>query len=87
MNKAKLMDVIQTAGFEPVTYSGRGMHGQTCIGFTCINPMHAILDVVQSCDDVYLDALCDVLRTAKTDQMGCVYVVYFEGFLVNDGEV
>lgn len=36
-----LKEIIENAGFEPRSYSGRGMFGEECVGFVCQNPLIA----------------------------------------------
>lgn len=34
MNSERLIELIEEAGYEPREYSGRGMYGKYCVGFT-----------------------------------------------------
>lgn len=69
-------------------YSGRGMYGETCVGFVTNNPIRDItnlcLNVNEEAEhyfkaesDEFIDMVRKVLPSAKTDSMGLKTVVYF----------
>lgn len=50
-----LKDLIEAAGYEAYSYSGRGMMGRQCVGLTCSDVNTAIADLVEklvTTDDV-----------------------------------
>ncbi len=75
-----------------LNYSGRGMYGAACVGFVtdrATDITAAIVDVFQQMDedadeDSVLDKneLSDIIRDARTDDMGLKTVVYFPNMTV-----
>jgi hypothetical protein len=43
-----LITCIEEAGYEARSYSGRGMCGDQCLGFTCNNPINGVLEVISA---------------------------------------
>lgn len=86
-----LIEIIEEAGYTPYSYSGRGMYGDRCVGFTVdkdIGIFRAIANLIR--ESIFLDNCSngehyrsDQLLTAielgnvKTDNMGLDTVVYF----------
>ena len=44
-----LKSLIEAAGYEAYSYSGRGMFGRECVGFTCPDVNTAIADLFEAC--------------------------------------
>ena len=61
METSVLVNLIQTAGYEAYSYSGRGMMGRQCVGLTCSDVNTAIADLFEACmsQDMEEDALAD----------------------------
>lgn len=88
METSMLVNLIQAAGYEAYSYSGRGMPGRQCVGLTCSDVNTAIADIFEAVLDVYgqeyevlMDAhsaLCDALRSSAQDSMGMDKVLYFK---------
>ena len=44
-----LKSLIEAAGYEAYSYSGRGMFGRKCVGLTCPDVNTAIADLFEAC--------------------------------------
>jgi hypothetical protein len=87
METSVLVNLIQTAGYEAYSYSGRGMLGRKCVGLTCPDVNTAIADLFEAvfdasgdndeCMDIHT-ALCEVIRKSASDSMGLDKVLYFK---------
>lgn len=72
-----VMDFCEAYGYEYRNdYSGRGMYGATCVGFTCSNVNRALMEfggfvVVNGAD------LDDFIFCLSTDRLGYGAIVYF----------
>ena len=89
METRKLQTLLEDAGYETQSYSGRGMYGKSCLGVVTERPFRMIAD----CTDVLADdldgclaedaihdelvALGEALRGARQDNMGRDIIVYF----------
>ena len=68
------------------TYSGRGMYGELCFGFTCNHAPSALLQFVSTLlSDLTLErhdviTIIDELGSPRTDNMGLQTIVYFPSF-------
>ncbi len=81
-----LQTLIEEAGYETRSYSGRGMYGDTCLGFECNerigDVIASLLDVISSMDEEGRDEALDLaheFRHMKSDSMGRGSIYYFEG--------
>lgn len=76
----KLARIVESAGFEPESYSGRGMDGARCLSFTTAKRiglvMSALVDGMQD-SGAEPDVLAEALRSLHTDSMGLETVYYF----------
>ena len=82
-----LKSLIEAAGYEAYSYSGRGMFGRKCVGLTCPDVNTAIADLFEAvfdasgdhdeCMDIHT-ALCEVIRKSASDSMGLDKVLYFK---------
>ena len=75
-----LMNAIENAGYEPRSYSGRGMYGKECLGVTVdreTSVFQLAAQIITASDDpgAMADFLSDV-RVAE-DSMGMGTIVYF----------
>lgn len=50
-----LKTLIEAAGYEPYAYSGRGMYGRNCVGFTCPDVNTAIADLFEVMFEVNIE--------------------------------
>ena len=72
-----VMDFCEAYGYEYRNdYSGRGMYGATCVGFTCSNVNRALMEfggfvVVNGA------GLDDFIACLSTDSLGYGVIVYF----------
>ena len=60
-------------------YSGRGMFGDTCFGFTCVSEKEAIGFFVALAENEP-ELAKDLIRKLKTDSMGYGMIYYFPGY-------
>ena len=51
METSMLVNLIQAAGYEAYSYSGRGMFGRKCVGLTCPDVNTAIADLFEAVFD------------------------------------
>ena len=85
MNAEQLQDIINAAGYEWRTYSGRGMYGAECVGFTVEdNDLlcavgELMMEAITNDDSLETaEAMLKLCHSAKTDQMGrSSTIVYF----------
>lgn len=94
MEFKNIIDTFEDAGYSPTRYSGRGMGGEYCVGIQVDgNPFDAIIDVAQRIanyiatdhgGDMFDPDSLDVLKGAKTDQLGKNHILYFPGLKWED---
>lgn len=82
-----LCNAIESAGYKPRSYSGRGMYGKRCLGVTCNNTSNVVLDIlpellIGGIDDAdvpseFIEEACELLRNARTDSMGRGAIIYW----------
>lgn len=87
MNFNEIREVIENAGLDPQSYSGRGMYGLRCLSFSLDrdeNVSDAFLDLaealsyyVQENPDIEFEDAIQEFKGAKTEAMGMGEVVYF----------
>ena len=83
MNEISLLQMmLEKAGYETRSYSGRGMYGKKCLGVTCGNVFKLFSDVLSAIDGcpydmLDLNKLSSEFNTAQSDNMGMDIVVYF----------
>lgn len=80
MNAETLIEVIGDAGYDTRLYSGRGMYGKKCVGFTVDSTrdmFSAIADIIDYLDEDILSDFTSVLRYASYDSMGLGLIIYF----------
>lgn len=88
MEKNRIQELLENAGYECRDYSGRGMNGKECLAVctdkNVMNMFADILDVIQDSEASEVKDLCAdasyAFRMARTDQMGRLGIVlYFPG--------
>lgn len=87
MEFKELCDILENAGQEIRSYSGRNMGGRNCLGIdTNDNPIDVVLEIILSAVDneanrTTLQNLCEKLQgaKAKTDSMGRGTIIYWPG--------
>lgn len=73
----KLIELLEDAGYEPRSYSGRGMFGATCVSVysrndeSVWNLAHALIE--------------SDIPEPRTDQLGLGHVYYWPGYEWPDG--
>lgn len=82
----QLIEVIGWAEFKAQKYSGRGMYGSECVGFTAKSEIKAVAKIVLETVNIggwsgELDediaSICEALEDAQTDSMGLDTIIYF----------
>ncbi len=79
---ATLQQIIEDAGFDCRSYSGRGMYGKNCLGVVIgeFNQfLSGIFDSVARSEDpqATADILSNAFRSMRQDSMGYDIIVYF----------
>jgi len=79
----ELIEAFNAAGYEPRSYSGRGMYGVKCLAVTCENPANMIRRVIKvsvayETREHTIDLIED-LNNPQEDSMGTKSVVYWPG--------
>lgn len=88
MNFSELQEIVEDAGFETQSYSGRGMYGKKCLSFNLesgenefdvfLSISESIQSYVESHDDgLELEDITPHFMGAKSDSMGLGIVIYF----------
>lgn len=87
MDTSTFIEIIREAGYEPYSYSGRNMYGDSCVGFTTddtlpatiANLLNSVLYEMISDEETIekVTSLTKIIRNATTDNMGLSTVVYF----------
>jgi hypothetical protein len=79
-------------------YSGRGMYGDRCFGITCGGPEMALVGLAVlaalNLDDTpdrdgtreQIEGAVEIVRAARTDNMGRDMIVYFPGYQLADAD-
>jgi hypothetical protein len=77
--------LIEEAGFETRSYSGRGMYGKTCLGVDLEGGnlgrlLGDLVEMTATSDDPgeAVEIVAEGLRSMQTDSMGRGMIVYFE---------
>lgn len=79
---------LKDAGYEPHSYSGRGMRGKECFAITVTNIHKAVFNLGYrlGCLTEDVEKITDCLDGFKTDNMGLEYVIYFPDVTYLDDE-
>ncbi len=75
-----LIGILEDAGYEPYSYSGRGMYGKTCVS------VHADRDSGISLWVLAQELVDHGLPEPKQDQLGLGMVYYWPSYEWPDGE-
>lgn len=70
---------LKDAGYEPRSYSGRGMYGRECVSITVPNINKAVFNLGFKLGSLTEDVeeITDCLDGFRTDSMGLDYIIYF----------
>lgn len=91
MDADRLIEAIEEAGFTARDYSGRGMYGRVCVGFTTGDLFKAGVAVAMAAalaadEGEERGAMLDLQDlSVRTDQMGFDVIVYFPGVAWPEG--
>lgn len=87
MNFNEVKQIVEDAGFDPQSYSGRAMYGLKCLSFNLdrdenvydafLELAEALNSYVQNNPDIEFEDAIQEFKGAKTDSMGLGEVVYF----------
>lgn len=81
----KLKELIEAAGYETQSYSGRAMFGDRCLAFTVdqgTSPFRAFADILDETASGLeeTEVLSKALRDTRTDSLGLGSIIYFPRF-------
>lgn len=87
MSFEQIREAFENAGYEPRSYSGRGMYGKECLGVVCSDPITAILETLQAVEDeaTLRDLISDLFDPSE-DSMGRDSIVYWTRIVWEDEE-
>lgn len=83
MDSQQFIEMIEDAGCDTRSYSGRGMSGKQCVAFKCDRgtELYMIIEILSEATHNYeqeqIDELAKILRGARTDDIGLGTIVYF----------
>ena len=72
-----ICDAIRNAGLEPRDYSGRGMYGKECLGFTTDNEIADCVNIALTLAPGDVIDAAALFNNSRTDSMGRSTIVYF----------
>jgi len=81
MDYKTLLQIVKNAEYEPRSYSGRGMYGKSCFGFSVSTLAGAVSDVMfaaYSYGETVMEDLKDLFNKSNFDSLGKGYIIYFE---------
>jgi len=97
MTNKQLQNIIEMAGYETRTYSGRGMFGKECLAFTAereTSSFAVAADLMAAAIDAgedFIAPVIEAMRGIRTDSLGLGTVFYFPSVAVDglrfEGEV
>ncbi len=83
MTSKQLQDIVEAAGYETRSYSGRGMYGKECLAFTADSETSSFAvaaDLIAAALDAgedFVEPVLAAMRGIRTDSMGRGTVFYF----------
>lgn len=82
MELKEIIQLFEAAGYEPRSYSGRGMFGQKCLGVSCDSEVRLIIDFVRELcattdDQAEINDVLDMISDVKTDSLGRQTIIYW----------
>ncbi len=88
---AVLKTIIENLSFEPQKYSGKGMYGRNCVGFTCEKPLPTVFQLGVEYESLHTEysendeewPFQGNLRICM-DNMGQEFIVYFPNIAWED---
>jgi hypothetical protein len=76
MEKSVIQQSLEDMGIETLSYSGRGMYGESCLGFvTDLNPLYIGFMICRADKNEDIDE--SNFFNVKSDNMGLSMVYYF----------
>ena len=84
MSKRTFQQILEAAGFECASYSGRGMYGEKCLSFTIEGNAAAKIgrvfaDVLEVIEPEENEVASHAFRRMREDSLGRSTVLYFPG--------
>ncbi len=94
MKCKELKKLINDAGYQTRSYSGRNMYKGYCLGVVCDEPHKVVADILleqfkglptegEEGDDTFVE-LAQLLGTGQVDSMGRSSILYFSGIKWED---
>lgn len=77
MDSNELIQLIEDAGYEAQSYSGRGMYGKECVGVDVDDDTEFAVDVMATAEPEDKETVRALLKASSVDQLGKGYIVYF----------
>ena len=77
--------MLENAGIETRSYSGRGMYGKECLGVSIDRGGlgNFIADVLENLDTDRVEEIAEAFRHLSTDSLGLGMIAYFPGVPYN----
>lgn len=74
-----LKDIIESAGYQTRTYSGRGMYGKECLAVSLhdVSEQEFYADLIEKTDGSDAKQVSSALRNARMDNLGRGTILYF----------
>ncbi len=74
----RFIEICNYAGYETRSYSGRGMYGEYCVGFSSDDsPMYIAGCIIAGAYDAEHDELLEIFSRCKSDTLGYSTIYYF----------
>lgn len=89
MTNKQLKDIIEAAGYETRSYSGRGMYGKECLAFTVDGRAEEfavaadLMDAAIGSGEYFIKPVAKAMRGIRTDSLGLGTVFYFPSVSVD----
>lgn len=77
MQAKKLIEAIRNAGYEPRSYSGRGMYGRSCVGVTVERGTSAFTVGIHVAEQLGENAYEAARLDTAQDSLGLDTILYF----------
>ena len=89
MTSKQLQDIIEMAGYETRSYSGRGMYGKECLAFTTERETSSFvvaadwMEAALYAGEDFIESVLAAMRGLRTDSLGRGTVFYFPSMSVD----
>lgn len=73
-----LKEIIEAAGYDTRSYSGRGMFGRECLAVSIdVSESEFFSDLIDVTDSSNIRIVSDAMRNVRTDSLGRGTILYF----------